>query len=431
MRRNPAAAGDRAGVRRIPSRLVAVKVTAVKPNAPLRLTFLLLAALACATGCEKPEAIEAYQAPKEPPPATRPVAGDAVPVASAAPTAAAAKPIEYTVPAEWKEIPPGPVLYASFRIAPNDPKALFTVSTLASNAGMLLANVNRWQRQLKLPESPESDSAKLTKEADVPAGRGLLVDLVGPDGSSSEPRQRMLAAILEHGPRTWYLKMVGPAELVAAQQSNFDAVLKSVRFPAGTAETADTGTRRRQHRPRPERLAKWATPAERRQDAEPKPPRTMSFQVGPGAGGAEVTVIKLPQESSGSILDNINRWRGQVGLEPVGDITAVNRGSIEQVTIAGGDALLFDFAGPKADAPDKRLIVAMTLRGHDLWFIKLLGPAATVAGRRTRSTSSSRRWSLRRRTVASGGAANRSWSVNEGSACRHPERSEGLRVPRR
>ena len=106
-----------------------------------------------------------------------------------------------------------------------------------------------------------------------------------------------------------------------------------------------------------------------------KPPgemRVASFTVTDQDGqSADVSVIPLPA-LAGRELENVNRWRGQVGLSP---ITQDELGSqTEKVEIAGSPASLFDMAGVAGDGSKKtRILAAMLDRDGMTWFFKMMG----------------------------------------------------------
>jgi hypothetical protein len=105
--------------------------------------------------------------------------------------------------------------------------------------------------------------------------------------------------------------------------------------------------------------------------------RALSFQIASGDKKAEVAVTRLPGQNADQVLAYINIWRGEAGLKPVQD---VNIADAKRVPIAGRESLVFDFAGPEGAAdPAKRVVVAMCVRGQDIWFFKLFGDAPVVA----------------------------------------------------
>jgi hypothetical protein len=105
--------------------------------------------------------------------------------------------------------------------------------------------------------------------------------------------------------------------------------------------------------------------------------RVTSFRVGSGADSAEVIISRIQQGQAGSLVSNFNRWRGQVGLDP---IQSESDGGMQYGTIAGQPGMFVTYTGPAADgAASKQVLVAMTIVGADDWFIKLLGPQSTVS----------------------------------------------------
>src|SRR5215472_10586128 len=79
------------------------------------------------------------------------------------------------------------------------------------------------------------------------------------------------------------------------------------------------------------------------QELPPDQMRVGNYAIA-GANGAkaQVTVIPLPG-TAGSELDNVNRWRGQIGLGPITEDQLA--GQAKQVQLAGAPVRLFDLAG--------------------------------------------------------------------------------------
>lgn len=103
--------------------------------------------------------------------------------------------------------------------------------------------------------------------------------------------------------------------------------------------------------------------------------RYASFTA-PGTGGtADVSVVVLPGPAGGD-LANVNRWRGQIGLEPV-DEKGLAAASQRLRTMAG-TLLVVDYKG-KADAQKKRLIAAILSTGDKTWFFKMLAEEEVAA----------------------------------------------------
>ena len=104
--------------------------------------------------------------------------------------------------------------------------------------------------------------------------------------------------------------------------------------------------------------------------------RVASFSVAGGSKQADVSVIPMGGMAGGN-LANLNRWRGQVGLQPV-DEDGVQKAT-EKVTIAGQDADMFDIAGTSPGSGDAERIIASVLHKDDTaWFFKITGDADLV-----------------------------------------------------
>ena len=95
---------------------------------------------------------------------------------------------------------------------------------------------------------------------------------------------------------------------------------------------------------------------------------------------AQVSIIPLPG-LAGRELENVNRWRGQLGLPPT--TAAELPTQAEQVELAGEPAQLFDMAGVSPqDQTKMRIIAVMQNRGDTVWFFKMTGDDGLVAGQK-------------------------------------------------
>jgi hypothetical protein len=174
----------------------------------------------------KSVSFEASAAPSTPATATTSSGQPAISApADKAALAAAAKASgfsEWTVPDHWKPQPPGPMLLASFAIEDAAGKASLTVSSLARDGGGVLANVNRWRRQIGLGPIEEAALNQEAKPLDLPVGKALLADLTG--------QQRIIGAMLPHDGQTWYFKLMGDAAVAGKEKEAFLTFLKSLKF---------------------------------------------------------------------------------------------------------------------------------------------------------------------------------------------------------
>ena len=114
------------------------------------------------------------------------------------------------------------------------------------------------------------------------------------------PNDRMLAAIIPHAEQAWFFKLSGPNEMLRGLSSVFSDFIESVRIPADepTWELPQGWTRT------PGNQARFATILI---DTEDEP--------------LELSVTQLPKmpDDTQLLLQNINRWRGQMQLSPISE----------------------------------------------------------------------------------------------------------------
>jgi hypothetical protein len=136
----------------------------------------------------------------------------------------------WQVPAGWKEAPGGQFLVAKFLIS-GEAAAQATVNVSASvgDGGGLAANVNRWRKQLGLPDQSEAEIGKDTSSLEVSGGNGTLVTMSGIDARSGQPAG-LIGAMVPHGSQTWFYKLMGDSKVVAAQKDAFTKFVQSVKY---------------------------------------------------------------------------------------------------------------------------------------------------------------------------------------------------------
>jgi hypothetical protein len=98
--------------------------------------------------------------------------------------------------------------------------------------------------------------------------------------------------------------------------------------------------------------------------------------------GLKLTVSQVTAMASGSatVLMNVNRWRGQLGLPPVSEAEVAKL--VKPVPLQGHEALLIDLEGPKpaaGDQPQQRMLASLIPDNDRVWVYKLTGPADAVA----------------------------------------------------
>jgi len=111
--------------------------------------------------------------------------------------------------------------------------------------------------------------------------------------------------------------------------------------------------------------------------------RQASFAVkGEGGAVADISLVIL-RGAAGGLLDNVNRWRQQLGQAAV-DEAGLNA-SAQRVATPVGEAVVVDVEGlpDGADpASDGRIVAAVIEKPQETWFYKLRGNAGLVGAQK-------------------------------------------------
>ena len=138
----------------------------------------------------------------------------------AAPAASEAPKWSGPVPEGWQPLAPGNMQVAKFSVPEKDgAKAEVSVSVFPGDTGGMVANVNRWRRQLGLAEADEA-GVKANVSPLAAAPDAMLVDL------KNESRA-LLGAIVPRDGRWWFYKMLGDEAAVSAARESFIGFTKS------------------------------------------------------------------------------------------------------------------------------------------------------------------------------------------------------------
>lgn len=328
-----------------------------------------------AAGCKREENIRAYDAPKDPPPGVT-VASKTMGGEDGNSDVGEGK-IHWVVPPAWKQVAAPQMTQAAYQVSENPP-VLLTVSRIASRGSeeeTALANLNRWEGQLKLPPTSQANMDKVAMPIKLAGRTARLINLSSP--ASTTPRQQMLAALVPDGDSAWAFKIMGPPDVVTPQAKSFAEVVMSVHFdsagePSPEKSAASDGSKI-------PGIASYTLPPGWTVDTQPRSMRAATIIVKSGDQQAQVIVSKLGSASLNDLLSNLVRWRGMVGLPPTTD---VNSNPPQDITLAQGPAVIRDFDGPEsAGAARMRQFVAYTQfpGAPDIWFFKFIGPHDLVS----------------------------------------------------
>ena len=351
----------------------------------------LLASCTLFTACKDRNSIQTYRASKEEAPrlAEDPHASTGVPpmmqsgVDKAGPkgdcpmtgSAAQTPLITDTTPSGWEKKAPSAMRQASYLAKGKEgAQADISLIILAGSAGGELDNVNRWLSQLGRTAITQEQLAEIAQTITSPMGKVTVVDLQGkPESGDAAKDGRILAGMVGGEKGTWFFKMRGNAVVVGAEKENFLKWIASVKH---TAETTPAAPASQSAHPSasPEQAGQekpkiaWTLP----KDWQPSQGSSMRYAsfTAPGQSGAnaDISVSTFPGQA-GSDLDNVNRWRNQVGLAPVTEadlkalVTAVasKDGTIQMIELKGADS---------------KVLAGWIRIDGNTWFFKLTAPAA-------------------------------------------------------
>ena len=342
------------------------------------LNIAAIMVVAVLAGCDDRNSVHVYQAPRDQAETQSPDAMTPPPDSSgitAAPVAQGTAP-KWTVPGTWAPMPPQPMSFATFAVDPEDSKLDVLVYTFGAESGKLLENVNRWEGLLGTPPSSEADLPKVAKHF---SSNGLEIDqadLKGPPPAGKTEGLRHLAAIIPANGQVWFVELKGAASKVTGHQAEYDAFVKSISIPAVASAVQPVGAAAPVVAdPSPSNaipsLKTYHAPASWALDPAPHQMRLATFIVGGGDLAASVIITKFPTGRFGPPELNMNRWRGEVGLDPVDDASVVPH---TPISIDGGSGFTVELSGT-----DKQLMVAQIAKGDTTYFFKLIGSSATVA----------------------------------------------------
>jgi hypothetical protein len=326
--------------------------------------------------CEKSSEIKVYRVSKAPVEESAPAQRDAMPTNAASPAGPAGMvptaPASVTVntPASWEPQPLSQMRQASFLVK-GDNGALVDISlvSLGTAAGNVLDNVNRWLDQLGQAPISEQQLGKVAQRLTTSLGDVMVVDLAGVAKDADPAKDgRIIAAMATTGGSTLFFKMRGNAALAEAQKPDFIKWVAAVCNAQSETKSAPMAAMPGRDSAPPQ--IKWKTP-EGWTEVPPSAMRYASFSAPAADGGnIDISIVTFAGDG-GSDVDNVNRWRGQIGLEPA-DEKAVNS-QVAPLKTPDTAFSLTDIAGANA-----RTIAAWARREGRVWFFKMTGPNSAI-----------------------------------------------------
>ena len=282
---------------------------------------------------------------------------------------------EYDLPDGWQELPPTQFRIINLQI-PGEQPAEVTLTMLMGNGGGVRANLDRWRRQVGL--APMSDEEFLALgERTVFDQAATYVELRGSyegmDGTKI-PDAGLFGAVFARDQSALFVKMTGPADLLADQRGAFHGFLDSLALAARPSSSPGAGSAAA---PQPGTSAswlRWDAPVGWDEQAASSSFREVTFRKG--------DVEMYISTARGGVLANVNRWAAQLGLDPLDE---AGLAALETTPMLGRTATVFEGAGalqgmrdpePK---PDQRMLAAIVENAGVIVTLKATGPSAEVA----------------------------------------------------
>ena len=138
----------------------------------------------------------------------------------------------WETPAGWVQAERSQMRPVNLAFGPNREGECY-LSLLPGGGGGVLANVNRWRKQMGQPEITEEELAKMPKKT-LMGIQGTYVSIEGAytsvGATEAKADHQMLGIVAAMGEAGLFVKMVGPKALVEANTQAFDQFVTSLRL---------------------------------------------------------------------------------------------------------------------------------------------------------------------------------------------------------
>jgi hypothetical protein len=276
---------------------------------------------------------------------------------------------DWQLPDGWKEEPGTGMRIATVTIPTSDTPLELSVTSLPWTGAQtdVLDNVNRWRGQMQLAPIDPQGLAECTREVAAGGATLTIVDLRGRmQGTGMTPPFAAGGIGL-------------PGDNGGLSSDSLAASQSAANLPAGHPPISGSGAA-------DSMSVNYKSP-DGWQSLPAKGIRKAALRVVDGDREAIVTVIDFPAAAGPMIADplaNVNRWRSEVGLEPIAaDVlsTATEPIKIDNFQAIYVEAIPDASEGQKSDA-DHGTLAAMANRGDAVWFFKITGDRDLVVAQR-------------------------------------------------
>jgi hypothetical protein len=351
--------------------------------------FAVLGAALCATSCSPPDGpyeITERRVREEPrPQALAPATSDARfgAVRTSPPPTTSGGGIAFELPQGWVERPAVGGRIVSFGVEAK-PALDGSIGLLPNEEDREAASVNLLRGKVGLDALDAAAVAELPRLT-VMGRAGIWVEARGTfrsAESAADIEDALLVGVIVTLPAvSLAVELVGPYDEVEPELDALRAFAGSLRFGGGTATTSPGDGRVAPSAPAP---FTWTTPEGWRESG----PRTMRLvTLHPVDDDTTECYVTVLGGDGGGALDNVNRWRGQMALDPV-ERDALDE--LPRLNVLGRDVPYLtvegSFAGMGAGAAraDQMLLGVFCELGDRAVSVKMTGPRERVQRERER-----------------------------------------------
>lgn len=157
--------------------------------------------------------------------------------------------VTFTSPSAWTDLGPGGMRAVTYVFGPiegDKDSATLTVSYFgATSGGGINDNVERWIKQMALPDGKDAHTAAIQQEISVTGMTAHVLELAGtyhaPVGSMmsgesvDKENYRMTAVVLEAPQGNVFFKLTGPLKTAQKMAEGFEALLLNVKKDQATS----------------------------------------------------------------------------------------------------------------------------------------------------------------------------------------------------
>jgi len=246
---------------------------------------------------------------------------------------------KWGLPTGWVQAPASGMRFATVHVTTGDNAMEMSVIPLPSGDDesdeYLLSNLNRWRGQLQLAPISVTDLPDETLTIALAETKVTVINYLG----SMKQGGGMGRAPFASGARP---RPAGPSSLPPQRPQPTAPAQLTYKTPKDWQSQAVSGMRK------------------------------AAFKIVEGDQQVETTVIDLA-EAAGDLLPNINRWRGQVKLQPISQ-EELDR-TLKRLPIGNSTGHYIELVGPESAKPRETILGVITIQAGKAWFVKLKGSA--------------------------------------------------------